>query len=93
VTKGWAKIPYPYAYQLLSKETKQQIFFEEFEKSFAGIGHITLLKLYPAYQPLNTPASIKYYMVEIEVITGLPHKGEGKNKPQPSYFAYYYGGL
>jgi hypothetical protein len=52
---------------------------------------MTLLKLYPAYQPPNTPANIKYFMVEVEVITGPPYTGEGDNKPQPGYFAYYYG--
>lgn len=90
-TVGWSKIPYPYAYELLTKETREKIALKKFEDSFAGIGHITLLKLYPAYQPPNTSANIKYYMVEIEVITGPPYK-EGENKPpQPGYFAYYYG--
>lgn len=90
-TIGWSKIPYPYAYELLSKDTQLNMPVEEFIDSFAGIGHMTLLKLYPAYQPPNTPANLKYYMVEIEVITGPPYKGEGDNKPQPGYFAYYYG--
>jgi len=89
-TVGWSKIPYPYAYELLTKETREKIALKEFEESFAGVGHITLLKLHPAYQPHNTSANIKYYMVEIEVITGLPYK-EGDNKAQPGYFAYYYG--
>lgn len=90
-TIGWSKIPYPYAYELLSKETQQKMSLEKFVKSFEGIRHTTLLKLYPAYRPLGTPDNIKYYMVEIEVITGPPYKGENDNKPQPGYFAYYYG--
>ncbi len=90
-TVGWSKIPYPYAYELLSKDTRKNMSLEEYIGSFTGIGHITLLKLYPAYQPPNTPANLKYYMGEIEVITGPPYKGEGDNKLQPGYFAYYYG--
>jgi len=61
-TIGWSKIPYQYAYELLSRETRQKMSLEKFEESFSGIGHTTLLKLYPAYQPPNTPADIKYYM-------------------------------
>lgn len=90
-TIGWSKIPYPYAYELLSKETQQKMSLEKFVKSFEGIGHTTLLKLYPAYQPPGTPANTKYYMAEIEVITGPPYKGENDNKRQPGYFVYYYG--
>ncbi|MDP4182130.1 MAG: hypothetical protein Q8942_13700 [Bacillota bacterium] len=90
-TVGWSKIPYPFAYKLLSADTEQNMTLEKFIDSFAGIGHITLLKLYPAYQPPSTPIDLKYYMVEIEVITGPPYKGEGDNRPQPCYFAYYYG--
>lgn len=60
-------------------------------KSLEGIGYTTLLKLYPAYHPPGTPNNIKYYMVEIEVLTGPQYKGENDNKPQPGYFAYYYG--
>lgn len=87
-TIGDAKAPYPYAYELLSEDTKKHISLEEFEKSFEGIGHITLLKYLPAYSPPNTPKNIKYYFAEIEVITGAP---ESEDKNKPSYFAYYYG--
>lgn len=85
---GW---PFPYAYDLLSKDTKEKISFEEYIESFIGTGHTTLLKLYPAFSPQGTPKNIKYYMVEIEIITGPPvEKGEDK-VDKPSYFAYYYG--
>lgn len=90
-TVGWAMVPYPYAYELLSSETRKTISLEKFEESFKGIGHTTLLKLYPAYQPPGTPENEKHYMVELEVITGPLYKGEEDIHPQPSYFAYYYG--
>lgn len=89
-TIGWSGIPYPYAYELLSSGTRQQMSLKEFEQSFEGIGYITLLKLYPAFQPPNTPTGIKYYFVEIEVITGPKYDEEDK-RPKPSHFAYYYG--
>lgn len=90
-TIGWSKIPYPYAYELLTKDAQQKMTLEEFVESFAGIGHMTLLKVYPAYQPSNTKDKIKYYMVEIEVITGPSYKENEDNQLQPSFFAYYYG--
>jgi hypothetical protein len=90
-TIGHAGTPYPYAYQLLSKNMRQQISLDEFIKSFAGTAHTTLLKLYPAYAPPDTPENIKYYMVEIEIITSPPYEEKDGDKPQPSYFAYYYG--
>jgi hypothetical protein len=89
-TIGWSKIPYPYAYDLLTEKSKKKITLEEFINSFKGIGYISLLKLYPAYQPPDTPENIKYYMVEMEVITGAFHKINEK-MPRSSYFAYYYG--
>lgn len=89
-TIGWSKIPYPYAYDLLTAESKKEITFEDFLNSFKGIGYISLLKLYPAYQPPDTPENIKYSMVEMEVITGATHRMNDK-MPRSSYFAYYYG--
>ena len=90
-TIGWSTVPYPYAYELLSSETRKTISLEKFEESFKGIGHTTLLKLYPAYQPPGTPENMKYYMAEVEVITGPPYDEKENIYPQPSYFAYYYG--
>lgn len=87
-TIGLDKIPYPFAYELFSTNKKQQLSLDEFIKSFSGIGHITLLKLYPAYKPTGTPDHLQYFMVEIEVITGPPYN---QQKLSPSYFAYYYG--
>ncbi len=89
-TIGNAKEPYPYAYELLTKEKQQQISFHEFVNSFQGIGYITLLKLIPVYREAGTPSSIKYYMVEIEAITGMKVEKE-KDYDKGSLFAYYYG--
>lgn len=86
-TIGWSKLPYPYAYELLSNQTRKQMSFEDFVDSFAGTGYTTLLKIFPAYQPLHTPENIRYYITEIEIITGRLYDAG----PQPSYFAYYYG--
>lgn len=90
-TIGHAGNPYPYAYQLLSKDMQQKMSLDEFVRSFAGTAHTTLLKLLPAYAPPETPDNIKYYMIEIEVITSPPYNEKDGDKPQPSYFAYYYG--
>ncbi|CUX44523.1 hypothetical protein [Clostridium sp. C105KSO13] len=87
---GWSKVPYPYAYELLTKETQKEMSLNQFIDSFCGIGYTTLLKLIPAYAPSDTPAGIKYYMVEIELITGTKvNDGEGQH--DGSQFAYYYG--
>jgi len=90
-TIGMAKTPYPFAYELLAPQTRQMMSLEEFVKSFSGIGHITLLNLYSAYQPADTPENTRYFVAEIEVITGPPVTAANKNTAQPSYFAYYYG--
>ncbi len=90
-TIGMAKTSYPYAYELLAPQARQGMTLEEFIRSFSGIGHITLLKLYSAYHPENTDENTRYYVVEIEVITGPPVTEKNKGTPQPSYFAYYYG--
>lgn|GEM_PF-1179010 len=87
-TIGDATQPYPYAYELLTPESRSEMSLEQFIASFAGIGHITLLSLYPAYAPPETPPYLQYYMVEIETITGR-NKQDGNG--QGSYFAYYYG--
>jgi hypothetical protein len=90
-TIGYAKEPFPHAYELLTRETKQKISLDEFITSFLGIGHTTLLKLIPAYAPPDTPKNIKYYIVEFEIITAPKCNEIDGNKPQPTYFAYYYG--
>lgn len=89
-TVGMSRLPYPYAYELLTKQKQKDMSLDQFIGSFKGIGHITLLKVAPAYTPPDTPSNIKYYMIEIEVITGIKvNTDEGYN--QGSQFVYYYG--
>ena len=83
--------PYPYAYELYTASAQKKMPLPQFVKSFQGIGYITLLKLYPAYIPLGTPKSIRYYMFETEAITGPPEKDETAYKRAGSYFVYHYG--
>ncbi len=90
-TVGMAKTPFPYAYDLLTNETKQKITIDEYIASFLGVGHTTLLKLIPAYAPLDTPENIKYHLVEIEIITAPKCSEIDGKKKQPSCFSYYYG--
>lgn len=90
-TIGYVKEPYPHAYELLSRETKNKMSVDEFISSFKGTGHTTLLKLIPVYAPSDTPKNIRYHMVEFEIITYPKYKKKEGNRPQPSYFAYYYG--
>lgn len=82
---GDGDIPYPYAYELLSSQLQSRITLNQFKDSFKGIGHITLLKVYPAYSPDGN----KYYMFEIEVIKGS--KDTANNTANVTSFAYYYG--
>lgn len=90
-TIGDSRIPYPYAYQLLTDKTKEEMSIEEFKDSFSGIGHINLLNLYPAYHPKKSSFSEKYYMIEIETIVGLPVAINNNKNLASTYFAYYYG--
>lgn len=89
-TIGMAELPYPYAYELLTKEKQKTLSPDQFADSFKGIGYTTLLKLLPAYAPPGTPQNTKYYMVEMEVITGAKVTTEQEHS-QGSRFAYYYG--
>lgn len=89
-TIGMSRLPYPYAYELLAVETQKEMPLKQFTASFEGIGYITLLKILPAYSPPGTPKSTRYYMVEIEFITGYKAKNEEDYK-KGSLFAYNYG--
>lgn len=82
--------PYPYAYELFTKEVQQNLSLPQFINSFQGVGNLTLLNLEPAYTPPNTPPNVNYYMVEIELITG-PKLDDNPNLSIGSYFTYYYG--
>ncbi|MEA4969974.1 MAG: hypothetical protein VB051_05500 [Candidatus Pelethousia sp.] len=89
-TVGWSGLPYPYAYELLTEAKKKEVPFDRYVDSFIGIGYTTLLKLLPAYAPPGTPHSTKYYMVEIEMITGVKANTDNEYK-QGSQFSYHYG--
>lgn len=89
-TIGDSKLPYPYAYELLSNDITNKMTPKQFEASFLGIGHLTLLKLYPAYIPPETPPGIRYHMIEVEAITGAL-ENESNGFISGSHFAYYYG--
>jgi len=89
-TIGSATLPYPYAYKLLSDSRQKNITLKQFEDSFNGIGHLTLLKLFPAYTPPGTPENIRYHMIEAEVITGAA-AGDPAGYRSGSHFAYFYG--
>lgn len=89
-TIGNATLPYPYAYELLASDSKKKISPDRFKASFHGIGHLTLLKLLPAYTPPGTPDNVRYHMIEVEAITGVTGK-ETNEAISGSHFAYYYG--
>ena len=89
-TIGNATLPYPYAYELLASDSKKKISPDRFKASFQGIGHLTLLKLLPAYTPPGTPDNVRYHMIEVEAITGATGK-ETNEAISGSHFAYYYG--
>lgn len=78
--------PYKYAYELFTSQKKQEMSLDSFIASFKGVGHINLLKLIPLYSPNETPENIKYYMVELELITGNENVDTNI-----SNFQYYYG--
>jgi len=82
--------PFPYAYELFTKEKQDSMNLRQFTDSFKGIGHTTLLKVLPAYAPPGTPSNVKYYMVETEYITG-PNTNNDEEYRHGSYFAYNYG--
>ena len=87
----WQDEPYPYAYRLLSEDTKENITLEEFKDSFKGTGSMNLLHLTPAYQPPNTPDNITYYFVEVELLKGHQYTEDKAFRRYPNYFEYYYG--
>jgi hypothetical protein len=78
-TVGMAKGPFPIAYNFFTKDYQNRISYPNYLQSFAGIGHLNLIKL---NRLPNEGDSIPYF-VELETI-------EGSSKGV-TYFAYYYG--
>jgi len=79
---GSAKAPFPIAYNFLTPEYQKKVNFNQYLKSFEGIGHTNLIKLRKLSPDLRNPKDMRYF-IEIETI-------EGSDKGV-TYFAYYYG--
>ncbi|MFJ8063612.1 hypothetical protein ACIQYS_03145 [Psychrobacillus sp. NPDC096426] len=80
-TVGWAKIPFPIAYNFFTESYKQKMPYTTYLASFEGIGHTNLIKLYKlpnqkADQPIR-------FFIELETITGTA--------TGVSAFEYHYG--
>ncbi len=66
-TIGFAKLPYPIAYEFLSESNKEFMPYDEYIASFEGIGHINLIKIIP----IITEDKDKYkYFIELEILEG-----------------------
>lgn len=81
-TIGYAKEPYPIAYNFLTSKYQNQLSYNKYLQSFENILHINLIKLEQVQTDENHKDSLKYF-IEIETI-------EGSDKPI-GYFGYYYG--
>lgn len=79
-TIGNAHIPFPIAYNFLSKDYQKSLSYVDYLKSFTGIGHTSLIKL---CRVPDERGEIKFFY-EIETIQAF----EGK---QAEYFGYSYG--
>ncbi|BCN30415.1 hypothetical protein [Anaeromicropila herbilytica] len=93
---GDTKQPYPYAYELFTKEYQKVHTYNEFLDSFLGIGHISFLKIYEAYSSPSTPNDMKYYLIEYEIISeqNIPNSNSEEpmnTKNKTCNFSYYYG--
>jgi hypothetical protein len=83
-TVGWEGIPYPIAYNFLSKEYKNRVNYKTYVDSFKGIAHINLVKLKNITDTDGSMKKLKYF-IEIET---LEPAEDGS-----TYFAYYYGNV
>ncbi|MEI5908970.1 hypothetical protein WAK64_18130 [Bacillus spongiae] len=79
-TVGFARIPFPLAYNFLSEEYQKELSYEDYLNSFAGVGHTSLIKL------CRVPDGIRglRFFYEIETIEGFKDK-------RAEYFGYSYG--
>ncbi len=75
-TVGYAKEPYPIAYQFLSESNKKSMPYSDYVDSFQGIGHINLIKLIPVIT--ENPKEIKYFL-ELEILEGTNTGGTSFN--------------
>jgi hypothetical protein len=74
--------PFPISYNFLTSEYQKRMSFNQYLKSFEGIGHTNLIKHRKLSPDQIHPKDMRYF-VEIETI-------EGSDKGL-TYFAYYYG--
>ena len=81
---GWAKAPYPYAYEMLSPEMKKVLSHQQFLNLFSGIGRINLLKINEMNKVVIKNRIYPRFFVELEAI-------ESSKDKNISYFGYYYG--
>ena len=81
-TIGLSTMPYPVAYNFLSKSYKEKLSYEQYLDSFKNILHTSLIKYHeiPVY---DNPSDIIRYFVEIETIGG--------SENNIANFTYYYG--
>ncbi len=75
-TVGYAKEPYPIAYQFLSERNKKSMPYNEYLDSFQGIGHINLIKIVPIIA--EDPKDISYFL-ELEILEGTSTGGTSFN--------------
>ena len=81
-TIGFAKMPYPIAYNFLTSEYKSKINYSFYFNSFKDIGHMNLIKLNNITDE-NTPKGTYEYFIELETIEPSVNGNTS--------FAYYYG--
>lgn len=81
-TVGDWLLPFPFAYRFFTSEYQQKVNYDEYLKSFEGIGHTNLIKLKALPADQVHPKDDRYF-VELETI-------EGSDKGV-TYFAYYFG--
>lgn len=79
---GDSNLPYRFLYHFFDSTYRKSISYDQFLKSFEGIGHTNLLKLHKVQNDINRSNFLKYF-IEIETI-------EGSDKGV-TFFAYYYG--
>jgi len=79
-TIGLARIPFPIAYNFLSREYQKKISYEDYLNSFAGIGHTSLIKLCQV-PDINRGIRFFYEIETIEAFAGM----------KAEYFGYSYG--
>lgn len=80
-TIGMAQIPYPVAYNFLTKDYQKRLPYPAYLKSFTNIAHINLIKLNQVPKDDQHPSTLRFFF-ELETIEGATKK--------LTYFAYYY---